>query len=305
MRGLRQILRALPCVAAVLAGGCSVEKYAIEKLGDALARSGSVYASDDDPELVREAAPFSLKLIESVLAEDPEHDGLLLAACSGFTQYAFAFVQQDADEIEARSVARATELRARARKLYARAVRYGVRGLEVRHPGFESALRSGPIAALAPMREEDVPFLYWTASAWAARISLAKDDPETVADLPLVEALLDRALELDEDFGSGAIHTLLISYESTRPGGSSGVEARARAHFERAIELSGGHLASPMVALAEAVAIPRQDRKEYEALLRRALAIDADARPEQRLENLVYQRRARWLLDHVSDHFVE
>ena len=67
--------------------GCSVRRYAINKLGDALADTGTTFASDDDPELIRGALPFSLKLIESLLAESPRHQGLLLAAASGFTQY--------------------------------------------------------------------------------------------------------------------------------------------------------------------------------------------------------------------------
>jgi hypothetical protein len=79
--------------------GCSVRKIAVKKLGDALAESGTTFASDNDPELVKGALPFSLKLIESLLAESPKHRGLLLAACSGFTQYAYAFVKEEADEI--------------------------------------------------------------------------------------------------------------------------------------------------------------------------------------------------------------
>ena len=39
--------------------------------GDALAGTGSTFASDDDPELVGEAVPFGLKTMESLLAESP------------------------------------------------------------------------------------------------------------------------------------------------------------------------------------------------------------------------------------------
>src|SRR5258705_8764895 len=77
-----------------IASGCSIKKVAINKLGDALAGSGTTFASDDDPEFIQSAVPFSLKLIESLLAESPSHRGLLLAASSGFTQYAYAFLQQ-------------------------------------------------------------------------------------------------------------------------------------------------------------------------------------------------------------------
>jgi hypothetical protein len=88
--------RLLLC-SVLLVSGCSVKRYAINQLGNALAGTGSTFAADEDPELVRAAVPFSLKLIESLLAENPRHEGLLLAAARGFTQYAYAFVQEDAD----------------------------------------------------------------------------------------------------------------------------------------------------------------------------------------------------------------
>src|SRR5213594_50551 len=85
--------------------GCSIRRYALNEAADALAARGSTIASDDDPELIKAAAPFSLKLMESFLAEDPRHSGLLAAAASGFTQYAYAFVREDADETEPRDLA--------------------------------------------------------------------------------------------------------------------------------------------------------------------------------------------------------
>jgi len=72
--------------------GCSVKKFAINKLGDSLASGGTNFASDDDPDLSWEAPAFSLKLMEGLLAESPRHRGLLFATSSGFTQYAYVFV---------------------------------------------------------------------------------------------------------------------------------------------------------------------------------------------------------------------
>src|ERR1051326_8261237 len=85
---------AAAALAGLLATGCSIRKMAVNKLGDALAGGGTTFASDDDPELVKAAVPFSLKLMESLLAETPNHKGLLFATASGFAQYAFAFVQR-------------------------------------------------------------------------------------------------------------------------------------------------------------------------------------------------------------------
>ncbi len=282
-----------------------VTRFAVGKLGDALAKSGTTFSSDDDPDLVASAVPFSLKLIESLLEENPRHVGLLLAAASGFTQYAYAFVQEDADEMENQDLAKSQYLRGRARRLYLRAKRYGIRGLEVRHKGWEPALRQDPKAAVRVATRRDVPLLYWTAASWGSAISLSKDNPDLVADQPIVEALIDRALELDESFDAGAIHTFLISYEPSRLAGQGDAAERAKMHFDRAVELSGGHMASPLVAFAETISVSKQNRKEFEQLLHKALEIDADAKPEWRLANLISQRRARWLLERTDQLFVE
>ena len=299
--------RAAPLVliAAALGSGCATLKHAaVNKLGDALSAGGTAYASDDDPELIRAAAPFSLKLMESLLAETPTHAGLLCAAASGFTQYGYAFVQQDADELDSTNLAAASALRARARRLYLRARDYGLRGLDVTHPDFSAALRRDPRTAVHACRAADVPLLYWTAAAWAAGISIMKDRPDLIADLPQVEALIDRALALDETFGHGAIHAFLVSYEMARAGAAGDPATRAHTHFERAVALGGGHEASPLVALAEAVCVQQQDRARFESLLRTALAIDADAQPDSRLVNLIMQRRARWLLGRTDELFL-
>jgi predicted anti-sigma-YlaC factor YlaD len=292
-------------ILAALCVGCSFKRIAANKLGDALAAGGTTFASDDDPELIRDATPFSLKLMESLLAETPNHRGLLLATCKGFTQYSYAFVQCDADELEATDLAKATAQRKRAQKLYLRARRYGIRGLEANHPGVEKALRSNAKGAAKTLTRADVALIYWTATSWGAAVSLSKDNPEIIADLPIVEAMMDRALELDEDFDDGAIHVFLISYEMARPSGKAEAEARARKHFDRAVELTHGQLASPFVAFAEQVCVAKQNKAEFQAVLERAIAINPDAKPEWRLVNLVMQRRAQWLLSRTSDLFLD
>ena len=138
------------------------------------------------------ATPFGLKLTESLIAESPRHRGLLLAAARGFTQYAYAFVELPADEIEERDVAAAYAARDRARRLYLRARDYGMRGLEASHPGFAKALQRDPATALLPMTARDVPLLHWTAVSGAAAISLGKDDIELLAGLEPMRQIAQR-----------------------------------------------------------------------------------------------------------------
>lgn len=289
---------------SMMLSGCSVSHFAVNRLGDALADGGSTFSADPDPELVAAAVPFSLKLMESLLAESPRHRGLLLASARGFTQYAYAFVQLEAERLESTDLAAAETGRRRARALYVRARDYALRGLAVRHRDFATLLATDPQAALRSTDRNDVALLYWSAVAWAAAIGLAKDEPDLVADLPLVSALIDRALALDESFDDGAIHSFLISYASARLDQAGDLEDRMRMHYERALALSNGRSAAAHLSWAESMCLPRQDRACFEQALHAALAIDVDAAPERRLANVLMQRRAEWLLGRVERLFL-
>ncbi len=293
-------------VAALAAAGCSVRKFAVNKVGDALASGGSSYESDDDIELVGSALPFSLKMVESLLAESPKHRGLLLTAASGFSEYGYAYVEEQADEEAASSLERSTAMRARARRLYLRAYRYGMRGLEVSYPGIGAAIADDPAAGLARVKKRDVPMLYWTAAAHGLAISASKNDPEMIAQLPEVEAMVKRASELDQGWNGGALEEFLISVESARSGVKAAEQQETmRRLFERAEALSGGKRASLYVSYAEKAMVPAQNQAQFKVLIEKALAIDPDREPETRLANLIAQRRARWLLGRMDELFLE
>jgi predicted anti-sigma-YlaC factor YlaD len=295
-------LALLILLASILgAGGCSIKRLAVNSLARALASSGDLFASDEDPELIRDAVPFALKTIEGLLVEAPDHPGLLLSACKSFTQYAYAFVETDARLLEFSDYRASASLEERALRMYLRARGYGMRLLELDQPGIAERLMTEPDVAAAEL--DDVAALYWTGAAWGSAISLGKDRPDLVADLPAVEALIRRAVQLDEGYEGGAVHAALISLESL-PANMGGSLELARTHFERAVELSGGVMAGPYVTMAESVSVRTQDREEFESLLAAAMAIDPDENPGSRLENLIVQRRARHMLDNADQLFL-
>lgn len=294
----------LVSVASWLFIACSPRTYVVSRMADAVASGGDTFARDDDPELVRDAAPFALKAMESLLAERPEHKGMLAALCKGFAQYGAAFVRQDAEEALDPAVRR--EGMERTRRLLLRARDYGVRGLSVGRDGFPGELQGNPVFAAARVEAEDVPLLYWTAAAWSLAIATSPDAPTLLADLPRCEALMRRALALDERYDEGAVHEFFVAFEGGRPEAMGGSVERARRHFDRAVALSGGRKVSPLVTFAGTVSVRTQNRKEFLDLLDRALAVDAQASaPEHRMSNLVSQRRARWLKGRADELFLE
>lgn len=284
--------------------GCSVRKLAVNGLADALAGSQAVWATDEDPELVGAALPFALKTYESLLAESPDNRALLVGACSGFTQYAYAFVEAEAFVIEPDDYGEARRLRERALRLYLRGRDYCFRALDLRSPEAARALEVDPGTALSEMKAADVDLLYWTGASWGAAISLGLDRPDLVVDLPAVRALMGRALALDEDYADGAIREAMIVLDGL-PETMGGSPALAREHFERAVELAGGGHAGAFVALAETVSIPAQDAAEFRRLLESALAVDLEAAPAARLANVIAQQRAQLLLERIDDYFFD
>ncbi len=285
-------------LSSLLLAGCSPRQMVIGGLADELAAQGR--SAESDPELARDAAAFYLKLSESVLRQQPAHLALAESVAAGFTQYSFAFVAFEAERVEARDAKAAERLRQRAARLYERAHRHAMQALESAHPGFARALASPQAADWPKLPAAEAGLAYWAAASWGGWISLAKDDPETVADLPLAVRLAALAWAADPDWGQGALTGLLASFEAARPGGNP---AQALRWFDQAIAQAGDNAAGALVGKAEGYAQPAGDRALFEQLLGRALTVREAPDSPLALQNEVMRRRARWLLDKADDLF--
>jgi len=256
----------------LIAGGCSIKGMAINSVADALSGKGggsNVYLTDNDPILVGEALPFSLKLMETILQETPEHEGLLVAAASGFVMYGTAWVLRPARVMEATDLRAARVQRARAKALFLRARGYAGR-------------------------------VYWFAAAQGSALTSDLNDMDLLTDFTVVPVLLRRALELDEEWNHGALHELMMAMPTSH---GISIEDKER-HFARAIELNGGSSVAPLVSLAESVAVAQQDRNRFIQLLNEAMEFDVNDFPDTRLANVLAQNHARWLLSRVDELFL-
>ena len=294
-------------LALLALGACSLQKLAVNTVAKTLssAGGGTVFTGDDDPELVADALPFAMKLYESLLAEVPDNTELLLTTGSLFAMYANAFVQGPAGMLPDSEFERKGEMLARAKNLYLRGREYCLRALELRHPGFRKALEANQAGkALEAMSLKDVPYLFWASASWMGAFSTNPFDMELLITLSRPLALMDRAYRLEPGFNNGAIEEFYISAYGSLPTSLGGSPDKAREHFQKALQYTRGLKAGPYVALATAVDVPAQNSAEFKELLQKALAVDVNASPENRLENLLAQRKARWLLQHIGDFFL-
>ncbi len=275
--------------------GCAVRPLVVDQAANAL--SGQGLSSEEDLQLAREASAFYLKFSESVLSETPGHLKLAESVSAGFTQYAYAFVASDAERLDAKHPKEAAAMRLRAARLYARAHRHAMKALEKNNPSLIASLRQPNLVSQQKIAEQQVPLAYWAAASLGGWISMSKDDPDLVADLPIAMRLAELAWHTTPDFGHGALASLMGTLESAKVGGS---QRKAQAYFDQAISLSHGQEAGPYVAKAEGLALPAQDQKQFEQLLLQAIAVSQQHRS---LQNEVMRERAQWLLASMDDLF--
>ena len=307
------LIAALVLGGALVLAGCSINRLAVRVVAGVMTGGGGAgaFGRDDDPELVAQALPFALKLYESLLDADPENTELLLATGSAYTMYAYAFVQAPADLLPDSEVELQAAQITRARRLFLRGREYVFRALELRHPGKfrayvggEAAVGDDLLAQLDFLGPKDIDYIYWAAASWMAAVSASQFDMGLIVSVPKAVALIRKVLSLDETYGAGGAHDLMVSYYGAGIDPDPDWKTRAREHHQRAVELSGGTKAGMYVSYAMAVTISDQDVQAFTSLLETALAVDLSASPDTLLENTIAQRKARWLLDHVDRYFL-
>jgi len=261
--------------------GCSTTKLAVGSMVPILEESVAAGRSASDLELVRDGTPANLILIDGLIRTNPKPELLVLGAELYFS-YAFAFVED--------------ENPARAAGLYAIGRDYGRRALS-RRKDLKNALDKSDVAglerALKKLDRDDAAEVLWTAAAWAGWANLSLGEPAAVADLPLIETLLNRAVELDEGYLYGMPHLLLGAFHAARPPLLGGDPVRAERHFTRARELGQGNLLLVPVFEARYYARAILDAELFDRLLEEALSAPLDRAPDIRLLNAVAQRKAR------------
>lgn len=290
-------------ILSMTTGGC-IKKIAVNSVANMLSGDGAgAFTRDNDIQFAGEALPFGIKLMESVRDAAPKHAGIHETVCSSITQYAMVYVAWPAEKYRYTDYEQFELGQVRTRKFLDRALVDCQKALEIRYPGITETLYSDPIGSLEQVEEEDVSLMYWIGATWLARISMSKEDMESIGALPVAAAFIKRGLALDESWAKGSLHGIAIMLEPSLP--MPGGLDRARTHYKRALELADGTLASPYVSLATSVSVVEQNRKEFVELMNLALAVDVSASPDDQLANLYAQKQARYYLENLDEMFVE
>ena len=244
-----------------------------------------------DATIIREGTPAYLMLVDGLLEAYPDNRDLLVAGCRAYASYAAMFVADDQPKV--------------AEALYRKAKLYGFRALSDRGDFGKAAAGSLDEfkSFLQRYKKEDVPALFWTASAWGGWISCDLGNVEAVGDLPVFGATLDRVLELDDTYDYGGPHLLKGVYLAVRAPVLGGGLAEAKIQFDLALSISGNKMLAGKVLFAQYYAVGIKDRHLFESTLREVMTAPADEIPELTLANTLAKEKAKKLLAKTEVYF--
>jgi tetratricopeptide (TPR) repeat protein len=296
------------CLICLMTAGCSMTRMSANQTVAIFVKAAVAYDRESDLELAEQAGLSNLKMLEGLLEVTPDSTELLLLTSSSFARYTFGFIEERIEIADERyDLEERRNLVRRAVDFYERARVYGLRAIAQSRSKFPEATERGLeefSAELKRLKKKHVPALFWTAYAWGSIINLQQDRPERLAELPEVELMMQRVLELDERFFFGGAHMFYGMYYGGRAEMLGGDASKAKKHLERAIEISDSKYLMARFLLAKYYAVPVQDRELFERTLQEILLVPPDKFPEQRLANELAKRRAKRWLKYADEIFL-
>jgi hypothetical protein len=270
---------------------CSTSKMAVGAMTPVLENSVDVALRSNDPQLIEDALPTSILLLEGMQETDPGNKDVSRMASILSFAYAFAFVEP-VDTL-------------RASGFYDRGREHGWRALK--HPDVEKAIRSGTFEelrdALPKLKEKDAPAMLWIAANWAGWTQLNLQDPTAAADFARLVPFAERLVELDEMSYWGMPRILLGSINAGRPAALGGDLQKAQEEFNRAFEIADRNLLLAHVFYAKTYCVQAFDSECYKSSLNEVLQAPPNALPEAEFLNQIARREAGQLLERAEEIF--
>ncbi len=284
--------------------GCSVRTMALREMGEIVAGGVPAFERDDDVELLKQALPANIKLLEAMLESDPDNTRLLVMLSQMYASYTFAMLEP---ELENPKVANKAEIKERINRLYGRGIAFGERAVRLVDPscirGVQSIAELDP--CLAAASKDDVAAMFWYGFNLGAHLNRNLDSMAALAQAPKIEKLMNRIIALDEGFNYGNAHLFLMTLYGARSKMLGGDIAKADQHYEAMKRLNGGDFLLADVFYARYVDVQKDDRPEFERRLKAVIASQPNSERAGRVKlyNALAKARAKVYLAGADDFF--
>lgn len=299
----------VPMILMLFCLQCSMNRLIVNQTTSILVQAMKVYEEETNLSLAEQSIGGNLKLLEGLLEISPHNTDLLLLSSRAFALYSFAFIEDKIDIAQVKNdFTQKNILIEDAIDFYQRSVKYGIRLISCRYKEFAQSIQGDLLTFSSKcqmFQKEDVPALFWIGFSWGRIIFLNINDPAYIADLPKVELIMKRVLELNENYFYGGVHLFYGAYFGGRPKMFGGNLIKARSHLDRAVELSNRKFLVPLFFLVQYYAVPAQEKGLYQELIKEILSFPIECFPEQGLANQIMKRKALRWIDYSDELFLE
>ncbi len=241
--------------------------------------------------LAEASMPANITLMEGMIINSPDNEKLRNYAAQAYYGYAYGFIEDKNTQ--------------RAVNFYQRGLNHALYNLQ--QSGLDQNILSGDLqtlqATLNSLGDDNVPALFWAASNWAKWIDHNRDKAEAIADLPKVAMLMQRVIELDENFFMASPHLFFGVYYGSRSPMLGGNFKLSSQHFDTARKLNNNQLL--MVDLLQAEYLDRQkfDQQSFHQRLTKIINSSKSSNIDIALINNIAKRKAQILLTRESQWF--
>ncbi len=300
----------LALIAAAALSACDVGKFTVNTTSKVLLRGQPGMQQEADYELARTAIPGALKTVEAFWIVDPDNWRLNKILTEGYCQYGTAFVEDDWEAAKFRKDLEAVEYNnTRSNKIFTRCLNFALKALG---PRWQKEIFEGPevVAKLVKETSSEKRFeLLFAGMALGSLVNHNLTRVEMIANLPTVEVIMNRVLEMDKsnppknEMHAALPYIALGMVSSGRPQAMGGDPVRAKAMFEKALEVTKNKMLLARTLMAYRIGLQTNDPKFFHEQLKIVLETAPSVWPEQRLGNEVAHRKARRYLSHQKDLF--
>ena len=257
---------------------CSPRKMAVHEMAGMVDTGMTALEQDDDLEMLEQALPANIKLLEIFLASSPEDTHLLTLLARSYGSYNFMLLEPKFEDAQFRALSsdadeapetEALHLKQKVSRYYQKGSAYALKALEIRHPGCRTALKK--VDTIEPFMQrignKDVPAIFWYGFNLAAWINLNRDSVHAIAQAHIAEKCMRRVVELQPDYFNGSAHLVLMAYYASRSPMMGGNLNAARVHYDALKQMAGDDFLMADLFYARYYLQQIQDRPACEALL--------------------------------------
>ena len=310
MKMIAKIVLILITIHCSLTASCALRKAATAITADILNRGMVEIESEGDLFVAKETALPLLKILEVLHHGDPKNRKFLGLLAKAYGNYAFGFAEIEAMRCHPRGsgdLVHSWDSRlcgndvqdnwsSRAKRFYIKGRDYGIAALSHGKQSIADIPLNKFSKYLHKFGKKDTEALFWTAFNWGSYINMSRDDITAAADLPRVQAIVDRVIEIQPDFQCGTAYAFKGALLAGNPLITGGKPKVAKPYFEKALQSCNGAYLMNKVMYAQWYLKAINDKAAFKKILEEVTVVDVSALPDMRLANEVAKERAALLL---------